>query len=198
MTVASLAEHRDGRPHEAWYWLAIIVRTGATNIADYLAFRLRIPPSVLGLGLALLLAALAWRTHRIAPAEPGADRRLPGTGAAYSAAMLTAGVLGTVLGDDASHSVGQGSASIVLGVLFAAALLTTGGVVRTITAHWSTVAVARTAGTSIGDWLAENHLLDIGLPLSTLLTGVAFAGLLLLWHSGPAFAPAWTGDARHG
>lgn len=178
--------------------MIIVIRTGATNIADYLAFRLRIPLVALGLGLAVLLPALAWRTHRFAPAEPGADRRLPGTGAAYWAAMLTAGVLGTMLGDDASHAVGEGVASLVLGLLFAAALFAMGGVVRTIVAYWSTIAVARTAGTSIGDWLAENHILNIGLPLSTLLTGVAFAGVLLLWRPEPAFAPASTEDARRG
>ena len=79
----------------------IIIRTGATNIADWLAFCRRVPPVALELGLVLLLAAFAWSTSRIAPAALEAECGLPGTGAAYWAAMLTAGVLGTVLGDDA-------------------------------------------------------------------------------------------------
>ena len=55
-------ELRDRRAHESYYWLAIIIiRTGATNIADFLAFRVRIPQLILSLGLAALVAALAWR-----------------------------------------------------------------------------------------------------------------------------------------
>lgn len=184
--LAFVGERRDGRAHEAWYWLVIIIiRTGATNIADWLAFRVHIPPVALGLGLILLLAALAWRTHRVARAGPDAGGRLPATDAVYWAAMLTAGVLGTVLGDDASHAVGEGPAAIGLGLLLGLVLLVIRGEVRSVFAYWGTVAVARTAGTSIGDWLAENRILNIGLPFSTLLTGIAFVAVLLLWRSRP-------------
>lgn len=184
--LAFMGEHRDRRPHEAWYWLVIIIiRTGATNIADWLAFRVRIPRVALGLSLILLLAALAWRTHRVTRTEPDADRRLPATDAVYWAAMLTAGVLGTVLGDDASHAIGEGPASICLGLLLGLVLLVTRGEVRLILSYWGIVAVARTAGTAIGDWLAENRTVNIGLPLSTLLTGIAFVAVLLLWRSPP-------------
>ena len=193
--LAFLGERRDGRAHAAWYWLVIIIiRTGATNIADWLAFRARIPPLALGLGLILLLAALAWRTHRVVQAD--ADRRLPETDAVYWAAMLTAGVLGTVLGDDASHVVGEGPASIGLGLLLGLVLLVTRGEVRSVIAYWGTVAVARTAGTSIGDWLAENRIINIGLPLSTLLTGIAFIAVLLLWRSRPDADLARGGELR--
>ncbi len=44
------------------------------------------------------------------------------------------------------------------------------------------VAVARTAGTGIGDWLAENRTLNVGLTCSTLVTGLLFMGALLLWR----------------
>ena len=51
--------------HEAYYWLVIIlISTGATNIADYLAFRLRVPPVALTLGLIALLCLFGWGTHR--------------------------------------------------------------------------------------------------------------------------------------
>jgi len=40
------------------------------------------------------------------------------------------------------------------------------------------------SGLGIGDWLAENRLLDIGLPPSTLLTGAAFVAVLLFMRSG--------------
>jgi hypothetical protein len=35
----------------------------------------------------------------------------------------------------------------------------------------------------MGDWLAENKILDIGLPVATSITGAAFIGVLLLWRS---------------
>jgi hypothetical protein len=38
--------------------------------------------------------------------------------------------------------------------------------------------VARTDGTAIGDWLAESKALEFGLPLATVLSGIAFVGLL--------------------
>ena len=195
--LAFLGERRDQRSHEAWYWLVIIIiRTGATNIADWLAFRLRVPPVALGLGLILLLVALAWRTSRVARTGPDTDRVLPATDAVYWAAMLTAGVLGTVLGDDASHGIGEGPASICLGLLLGLVLLVTRGEVRSIFTYWGIVAVARTAGTAIGDWLAGNRIINIGLPLSTLLTGVAFVAVLLLWRSRPKGDPRQRGDLR--
>lgn len=195
--LAFVGERRDGRAHEAWYWFVIIIiRTGATNIADYLAFRVRVPPVALGLGLVLLLAALAWRTHQAIRTEPYADRRLSKTDAVYWAAMLTAGVLGTVVGDHASHAVGEGPASIGLALLLVAVQLVTRGEVRSIFAYWGTVAVGRTAGTAIGDWLAENRIFDIGLPLSTLLTGTAFVAVLLIWRSRPNADPVGRGELQ--
>lgn len=183
--VAFVIERRDDRPHEAWYWLAIIIiRTGATNIADWLAFRVRIPPVALGLSLFLLLAVLGWRTRRLPARGEVADRRLPATGAVYWGAMLTAGVLGTVLGDDASHAIGQGPASVALSLLLVVALFASRGGTRSILFYWATVAIARTAGTAIGDWMAENRILNIGLAFSTLITGLGFVAVLRFWRSG--------------
>jgi uncharacterized membrane-anchored protein len=45
-------ERFDRISHESYYWLVIIIiRTGATNIADYIAFRLKIAPVILIVGL---------------------------------------------------------------------------------------------------------------------------------------------------
>ncbi|WP_195763491.1 hypothetical protein [Duganella guangzhouensis] len=164
------AERADQRVHEAYYWLVIlIIRTGATNIADYLAFRVHIPMPVLIVGLAAALAMLAWRTRRDA-----ATASVPNTDAAYWIAMLIAGVFGTVSGDALSHLIGQGYASICLSLLLAAVLWWNPGA----GAYWLIVATARTAGTAIGDWLAENQLMNIGLPLCTLITVCVFASVL--------------------
>lgn len=192
--VALLVERVDERAHQIYYWLAIIIiRTGATNIADYLAFRVRIPLLALTLGLAALIAVFGWRSARGARQ---AASGLPKTDSNYWIAMLGAGVFGTVLGDICSHVIGQGAASIGLDVVLALALLMRRrGMLGLVASYWLVVAVARTAGTAMGDWLAENKLLNIGLPLSTLITGTIFVAVLLLWRSRPAGDAAGLGAA---
>jgi uncharacterized membrane-anchored protein len=181
-----LVETRDRTAHEAYYWLVIIiVRTGATNIADFLAFRVRIPPLVLSIGLTMLIGVFAWSRSAGQSAVILTEvKRAPKPNAGYWIAMLAAGVLGTVVGDVSSHTFGQGASALVLTGLLTLLL----GLVRdraatSLTIYWCVVALARTAGTCIGDWLAENKIVHLGLPLSTLLTGIAFVGILTLWRS---------------
>jgi uncharacterized membrane-anchored protein len=177
-------ELRDRRSHEAYYWLAIIIiRTGATNIADVLAFRVRIPQLVLSLALAALVAALAWRRSPMQGGLDGSAGRKH-IRLAYWGAMLGAGVFGTVVGDVCSHAFGQGPSALVLIALLAGAL----GLLRdrasaTALSYWSVLMLARTAGTCAGDWLAETKLLHLGLPLSTLLTGAGFTAILIFWRT---------------
>ena len=185
-------EARDGSAHEVYYWLAIIViRTGATNIADYLAFRVRIPALLLASGLAAVIAVLACRRGSgpasRARADPGSTSpTTAGTNLTYWAAMLAAGVFGTVVGDVCSHRFGQGTASIGLGLLLAALLAVAKRRAATLVAvYWCAVALARTAGTCIGDWCVENKILHVGLSLSTLLTGTAFVAILMVLRSAP-------------
>ena len=98
--------------------------------------------------------------------------------------MFTAGVFGTVLGDQISHLVGEGVASVVLlAVLFAVLAAGRRRAAQIIALYWTTVAVARTAGTAVGDWLAESKTVNIGLRLSTLFTGLAFVAVLVFWRS---------------
>jgi len=183
-----LIERRDDRAHEAYYWLAIvIIRTGATNIADYL--RHSLPAVALAGGLVALLAALAGLSHVRVARKATATAGVPDTDAIYWAAMLTAGVLGTVLGDDCSHLLGQRPASVALGVLLGIALMLPQGGAASIGTYWTTVAIARTAGTAIGDWLAESKFLNIGLPLSTLLSGITFVAILIVWRRRMVTAP---------
>jgi len=178
-----LIERRDHAPRELYYWLVIIIiRTGATNIADY--FKHIVPWLLFGVILTAMLAGFAWASQRgDRQREAAAEARgMPDTGIAYWLAMLSAGIFGTFVGDVCSKLVGKGVASLALGALLLVAL----AIWRRDGAHrfwlyWIALAVARTAGTAMGDFLAETEALGIGLPLSTLITGTVFAGILLFW-----------------
>jgi len=56
--------------------------------------------------------------------------------------------------------------------------------------YWLVIAVARTTGTAIGDWIAENKIFKLGLPLTTLLTGLAFLSVVLMWRNRAQRNPA--------
>jgi uncharacterized membrane-anchored protein len=183
-------ERFDNRSHAVYYWLVIIlIRTGATNIADFLQFREHIPQLPLSVALAVGIALFGFWQQQMSDARGSqaarASARMPDSGMPYWLAMLSAGIFGTVLGDFCSSAVGKGTASIALLVLLALSLLVlllllwrqTSGAI--IAVYWFTVAVARTAGTAIGDWLAGSKDLDIGLPFATAISGVAFVALLL-------------------
>ena len=105
--------------------------------------------------------------------------------------MLAAGVLGTALGDALQRLIGSVTASVALTALLIAILLFgSRRRIQTVYFYWLAVAVARTAGTAIGDLLAENKELNIGLNVSTLITGFVFVSVLLFWRSAPKLAPA--------
>lgn len=177
-----VAEHLTDEGSEAYYWLVIIIiRTGATNIADYLMYRLRVPGVFLITGLVAFVALFGWSTRVKRKAALNLEA-LPSTGTAYWFAMLGAGVFGTVAGDFSEDGMGDGAAALVLTVLFFAVLFFAyRHAAKWAAVYWITVAIARTAGTAIGDWFAESKALHIGLPLCTLLSGIAFVAVLALW-----------------
>jgi len=195
---AYVAERFDRLSHDAYYWLCIIVlRTGATNIADYMAGRrgLAIDRTVLSIGLAVLIAALAFMAAKKTGGakEELAAKALPETDILYWITMLAAGVFGTVLGDLFEHKIGQGVAAIALTVALIPVLIVYWrSAAPSLLLYWGTISTARTTGTAIGDWLAENDLLTIGLPICTALTCAAFVAVLVLWRDRrpAALAPA--------
>jgi uncharacterized membrane-anchored protein len=163
------------------------MRTGATNLADYLAGHrgLNIDRGLLSVIFALAIAGLAWRSGRSAgkSGKTASAKTIPDTGALYWVAMLLAGIFGTVMGDLCEHVFGGGAAAIGLSLVLALGLAVySRNVLQAVHAYWLTIAVARSAGTALGDWLAENHIFELGLPLSTLLTGLAFFGIVALWR----------------
>jgi len=190
---AYVAERFDRLAHDAYYWLCIIIlRTGATNIADYLAGKrgLHIDRLVLTAGFAVLIAALAFVALKKG-GQAKQDKALPETDMLYWATMLSAGIFGTILGDYFEHTIGEGVAAIALSV----ALLPVLGVYWRAAApslflYWGTISAARTTGTAIGDWLAENEILTIGLPICTALTGLCFVAVLVVWKDRGQALPA--------
>jgi uncharacterized membrane-anchored protein len=179
-----IVERRDRSVHQAYYWLAIIViRTAATNLADFGASDLAVKKVWLIAALAVLLWGTLFFTPPAKLIEDIGTRpfRLPITDAKYWTAMLIAGTLGTVIGDLMSFESGLGTAyaSLVQGA-FLVVLFFLGGVglFANVWFYWLTVVGVRAAGTSVSDFLAHNIF---GLPLSTLATGLLFVATLLLW-----------------
>ena len=195
--IVYFVEKRVQRPTEIFYWLCIIIlRTGATNIADYMAGRrhMGIDRWVLSICFGAAIAGLAIWTAVAERKATGANERklLPDTDARYWATMLLAGIFGTVLGDALQKVMGQGEASLALIVVLAATLLLySKGLFGWVYGYWVTVAVARTTGTAVGDWLAETKKLNIGLTVATIISGVIFVAILVLWkHKRADEAPA--------
>ena len=183
-----LLERRHQRQNEVWYWLVIIlIRTGATNIADFAC-----GGRFLGINRIVFSAALAAFIFAMAASQRGKNVApgLPRTDAIYWTMMLAAVVLGTAAGDAVLGALGGPAgmggvhASLLLGAMLAALLLYgRAGRIQLLFYYWLTICVARTAGTAVADMLAENRTLNIGLPASTILTGVIFVAVLWFWKS---------------
>lgn len=191
LAVVLIAERFDRSVHQAYYWIAIIiVRTAATNVADFLCGDMKLPRTLVIVALAaLLILALTaswqfvWR--RLADKTNSSDSVLRAdTG--YWASMFIAGSLGTVIGDYCSHDLhlGDGAASLVLAPILALLfVMARNGLLRALWFYWVTVVTVRAAGTVVGDFLAGKNLL--GLAPSTLVTGALFVALLALWREPP-------------
>jgi uncharacterized membrane-anchored protein len=201
------AERRSTVATEAYYWLAIIVlRTGATNLADLGTHDFKLGYFLcVGLLAAFIVMMLLIDRARgekpVGPVAPdGRSYSLPATDTSYWITMLAAGTLGTAAGDWVAEAtpLGLGYGSLVL----VAALLATwfvsdryGGMTKPW--YWLTIVAARTAGTTLGDLLASRRGLGLGLWVSTICTGLLLAGIVVLWRSRDAgrLREAWQGEA---
>jgi uncharacterized membrane-anchored protein len=190
--IVLVLERFDRTAHEAFYWLAIVVvRTAATNLADFFAGDLRLPRPWVMAGLAAVLAlsvAAAWQlSWRDAADKSDARGNLLRADYGYWLAMLIAGTLGTVMGDFFSHDLhlGNAAASIVLSALLAPFLvLGARQLLWSLPLYWTTIVMVRAAGTTVGDLLAARNAL--GLALSTAVTGLLFIGFLIVWRTSKA------------
>ncbi len=171
----------------AFYWTAILlVRAAATNLGDLATHDLRVPYAAFIAGLAVVLALVAVPTGGAKP-----DGR-PRASLLYWLTMLTAGTLGTALGDACADQLGLGSSLMLWAAIWAVVVGLLFRRTRPLTAvaYWSAVAVVRTLGTNAGDSLAGRHGLSLGLPAATALSTVVVIAVLLLWRHRPAAATA--------
>lgn len=187
LAIVIIAERFDRLQHQIYYWLAIIiVRTAATNFADFAAGDLKLARPQVIAALAILLIAALWLCWRLAWRFASKSEAALRADLGYWISMFIAGTLGTVIGDFCSHNLGlgNGGASILLS-LVVAMLFVIGarGPLRLLPFYWLTVVAVRTAGTSVGDYVAGRHLL--GLPLGTAVTGGLFVTLLVIWKEAP-------------
>lgn len=167
----------------AGYWMSVVViRTAATNVADLATHDLHLGNlALLGSLAGLLLPTVA--AGRRGPQPAGSQPGLAATNGCYWIALFLAGTLGTVLGDDTTSRYGQAGASIllctILGVMF---WLRRRQTIDGKAGYWSTVVAARTAGTSLGDLLADQS--GLGLVGSTAASGILLLATLLARRPG--------------
>ena len=188
LAVVMAVERFDRMRHQFYYWCAIIiVRTAATNFADFTAGDLKLPRLWVMVTLAILLAGAVWLSWRFAwrSLTDKLDNVLCAD-LGYWVCMFIAGALGTVIGDYCSHNLklDDGGAAILLSPIVALLFLAgREGRLLLLPLYWTTVVAIRAAGTAVGDYLASRNML--GLPLSTAVTGLVFVALLMVWKEPP-------------
>jgi uncharacterized membrane-anchored protein len=182
LAIVIVAERFDRLRHPSYYWLAIIiVRTAATNFADFAAGDLKLPRIWVMAALTILLVAALWLSWQFAWRRfAGKTDNLLRADVGYWVSMFIAGTLGTVIGDFCSHNLhldDAGAAILLSPIVAALFLIGRQGPLRLLPFYWLTVVAIRAAGTAIGDLVSGRNML--GLPLSTAVTGILFVALLL-------------------
>jgi uncharacterized membrane-anchored protein len=174
-----LAERFDSLRHEVYYWTALsscaqprrLSRTSRQAISSCRGSAV----------LTVLLIAAVWASWHFAwRRETDKSDAVLRADLGYWVCMFLAGTLGTEAGDYSSHNLklGDAGAALLLSPMVAL-MLGRGGRLLLLPVYWTTVVMIRAAGTAVGDFLAGRHML--GLPLSTLLTGLVLIAVLVVW-----------------
>jgi uncharacterized membrane-anchored protein len=184
----------------AFYWLAIIVlRTMATNIADFATHDLKLSYPVFVLLLIGFMAVMIWadRLRTDTPPRSAASiPALPNADWSYWIVMLAAGVLGTALGDWlADAGPGVYWASLIGMPLFAGAVWAAYRYGLSKPWYWIAIAACRTWGTDLGDMLValfrSAASRPVALWVSTVISAGLLAGIIYFWtrrETAPALA----------
>jgi uncharacterized membrane-anchored protein len=192
LAIVVVSERFDRSVHQVYYWTAIIiVRTGATNFADFACGDMKLPRTLViaGLVAVLVIALLAsWQfVWRRQSGKSNLSDTVLRADAGYWTSMFIAGTLGTVIGDYCSHDLhlGDAGASLllvpILALLF---VIARNELLRSLWFYWLTIVTVRAAGTAVGDLVASRNML--GLPLATFVTGMLFVVLLAMWREPAA------------
>ena len=178
---------------DLYYWLGVIVvRAAATNLGDYFQRDLHLSKPAMIAGLILLLAVVLLLGRKSKQFftfyQPQSNRQCyPGVDARYWMAMLMAGTLGTVLGDYLSYGgyhLGNSCSSAILSAALAGVLLLgRHGLLTCIPYYWFAVVAVRSAGTAVGDMLADPDKFHMGLELSTALSTLIYLLLAIFWRN---------------
>jgi uncharacterized membrane-anchored protein len=172
--------------HEALYWLAILViRAAATNLADLAIGGLHLNYITVASYLAALLVAIL-TLRRMSPSE-SVTGDFPRVNGRYWVAMLTAGTLGTVLGDGIGHVIRPITIGVPIFAMIATGAVALIFVQRTrldrasagAATYWAAIVAIRTCGTNFGDIAA----FLLSLPVSMLLSALLLAGTLIVWRT---------------
>ncbi|MDP9096765.1 MAG: hypothetical protein M3N26_09495, partial [Pseudomonadota bacterium] len=127
--------------------------------------------------LSLVLVATLMTRQAMAPDPLGTG--VQRTDAGYWVAMLTAGTLGTALGDGLADARGLPAAALIAAVAVGAASgLRARSLVGVVAGYWLLIVAIRTFGTNLGDLFAHRLSLEVSTPL----TGAMLLLLLLVWR----------------
>src|SRR5260370_11930109 len=191
LAIVLVSERFDRSVHQVYYWTAIIiVRTAATNFADFAQGDMQIPRELVmaGWNTALVIALFAsWQFAWREQSKDSASDTVLRADAGYWVSMFIAGTLGTVIGDYCSHNLGLGdggAALLLVPILALLFVIARNGLLRSLPYYWLTIVMVRAAGTAVRDYEAGRHML--GLPLGTLVTGTLFVALLAMWRESKA------------
>jgi uncharacterized membrane-anchored protein len=175
----------------AFYWLAIIVlRTMATNIADFATHDLKLSYPLFVLLLIAFMGVMIWadrfRSDTTTQQSAWPIPRLPTVDWSYWIVMLAAGVLGTALGDWlADAGPGVYWASLIGMPFFVGAVCAAYRFGLSKPWYWIAIAACRTWGTDLGDMLVVLFRSETSRPtalwLSTAISAVLLTGVIYFW-----------------